>query len=272
MKKVSKLLIPFLIASSVTISGCKNKDNKTRENDDSIDVDLSLKVEDIQEKDYKMIPQFIAARLGAYSSYKSVTTGETVSTGLINVTQSINTTCIKSEFSYTKNESHSSIVNTVHEAYYHDSKAVYRDKDSGDYNVSSLDAYLSTYGSYPFSYSIEGYSVKEEAIKSVTREEIENNNIVFKAVFDEEKSTNNVKIQMKKFGGLDDYPSFSLIEMTFEIDNDFTLHKISLHSKYKAKKVLNTNCEQSYNVTFTNYNDSIEIPNLDSVRNLFNQK
>ena len=263
-KLVILMLIPF------TLMGCKKKDDKTRESDEPVDVDPSLTVDDIEEKDYKKIPSYIAAKLGSYSSYKSVTSGETVSSGLIKVTQSIDVTCIKSEFSYTKNESHSSIVNTVHEAYYHDSKAVYRDKDSGDYSVSSLESYLSTYGSYPFDNSIEGYSLKEDAIKSVVKEETQNNNIVFKAVFDEDKSTNNVKIQMKKFGGLDDYPSFSLIEMTFEIDNDFTLHKISLHSKYKAKKVLNTDCEQSYVVTFTNYNENIDVPNLDSVRNLFN--
>lgn len=267
MKLYKKLVVLSLIPFSLL--GCKKKDNKQRESDEPIVVDDKT-VEDLEENDYKLVPSYIVSKLNKKTSYMSVTEGETISTGLIKVTQSIHTTSIKSEYSYTKNESHSSLVNSVHESYYHDTRAAYRDKSSGDYTVSSLDDYLSIYGTYPFANAIEGYSVKEEAIKSVTKENSENNIIVFKAVFDEEKSTNNVKIQMKKIGGLDDYPVFSLIEMTYEIDNDFTIHSISLHSKYSAKKILNTECEQSYNVTFTKYGESIEIPGLDSAKNLFN--
>ena len=58
--------------------------------------------------------------------------------------------------------------------------------------------------------------------------------------------------------------------MSLVISNDFTLSNIYLHSKYEAKKVLKTNCEQSYGVTFSNYNEAIEVPNLESVKGLFN--
>ena len=98
----------------------------------------------------------------------------------------------------------------------------------------------------------------------------ENTTYVFKVVFDNDKATNNVKIQMKKFGGLGDYPSFSLIEMDLTINGDFTLQKIDLRSKYKAKKVVTTDCEQNYTVTYSNYNENIDVPNLDSVKPLFN--
>ena len=75
---------------------------------------------------------------------------------------------------------------------------------------------------------------------------------------------------MKKSGGLDDYPTFSLIEMNLKIYSDFTLVSIELHSEYKAKKLINTDCKQNYTVTFSNYGENIEVPNLDSVKNLFN--
>ncbi len=58
--------------------------------------------------------------------------------------------------------------------------------------------------------------------------------------------------------------------MTLTFGEDFTLSTIALHSKYKAKKFLTTDCEQNYLVTYSNYNENIEVPNLDSVKNLFN--
>ena len=258
------MLIPF------TLIGCKKKDDKSRESDAPIDVDTSTPIDEIEEKDYKKIPSYIYAKMNDYHSYKAVTSGQTVSDSLIKVTQSIDVTTIKSEYSYTKNESHSDLVNTVHEAYYKDDKVVYRDKSSGNFSTSSLEDYLNTYGTYPFDAAIEGYSISEESLLSVTKVSKDGNTYVFKAVFDNEKSTNNVKIQMKKFGGLDDYPIFSLIEMNFTINSDFTLSKIDLHTQYKAKKVFRTPCEQTYTVSYSNYNESIEVPNLDSVKNLFN--
>ena len=267
MKSLNKkLLIISLIPFS--LFGCKKKDDKKRESDEPVIVDPDKTVDEIEEKDYKLIPSYIVARMNKYTSYKNVTSGSTISSGLIKVTQSIDVLNIKSEYCYTKNESHSSMLNTIHEAYYHDSKVAYREKDSGNYTTSSLDDYLSVYGTYPFANAIEGYSVKEEAIKEVTKVSVEDGKYVFSVIFDEEKSSNNVKIQMKKFGGLDDYPTFSLIEMTLVVSSDFTLSSINFHSKYSAKKILKTECEQSYLVTFTNYNESLEIPNIDSIKNL----
>jgi len=258
------MLIPF------SVMGCKNKDDKTRESDSPEIVDPSTPIDDIEENEYKKIPCYIYSKLYEYNSYKAVTSGQTVSSSIIKVTQSINTVVIKSEYGYTKNESHSNLVNTVHEAYYKDNKVAYKDDESKNYSVSSLDEYLNIYGIYPFDAAIEGYSINEDSIFSVTRVSKENSTYVFKVVFDNEKATNNVKIQMKKFGGLDDYPSFNLIEMTFTISSDFTLQKIDLHSKYKAKKILTTDCEQNYTVTYSNYNENIEVPNLEQIKPLFN--
>ena len=257
------LLIPF------TLMGCKKEEDKTREDETPVIVDPSTPIDDVKEEDYKKIPSYIYSKMNEYHSYKAVTKGETVSSSIIKVTQSIDVITIKSEYSYMKNESHSSLVNTVHEAYYKESKVVYRNKDQGDYSTSSLDEYLKTYGTYPFDAAIEGYSISEEAIVSVTKVSQEEDNYLFKAVFDNEKATNNVKVQMKKFGGLDNYPTFSLIEMDFTFKSDFTLVKIDLHSKYNAKKIMSTNCEQTYTVSYSNYNEDIEVPNLDSIKPLF---
>lgn len=264
-KLAALMIIPF------TLIGCKNKnEEKTRENDTPpSDFDPSILVENVEEKDFKKIPGYISSKMTSYSSYKSVTTGETVSTLIIKITQTINATAIKGEYSYLKNQS-TGYLNTVHEAYYHSSKALYRDSSDADFSLSSMDEYLNNYGTDPFGASIEGYSVNEDCIKSVEKISSENSEYVFKVVFDNEKSTNNVKIRMKKEGGLNDYPTFSLIEMKLVVNNDFTLKSIDLHSKYVAKKGFNANCEQTYKVEFSNYNENNDVPNLESVKDLFN--
>jgi len=268
--KMNKRNIVILLMIPFALMGCNKKDTQTRESEAPIEVDITTPIDEVKEEDYKKIPTYIYSKLSEYSTYKLVTKGQTVSTSIIKVTQSIDVTSIKGEYSYMKNESHSNLVNTVHEAYYHNETAIYRDSESGDFTKSSLDDYLNTYGTYPFDSSIEGYSIKEENIKSVTKVSEQDEKYTFKVVFDEEKSTNNVKIQMKKFGGLDKYPSFSLVEMNLTIDADFTLRNIDLHTKYSAKKVLTTQCEQNYTVTFTNFNETIEIPNLEAVKGQFN--
>ena len=259
-------LIPFALA------GCKPKENKTREvvDDPVIEVLPDITPEQAQEVEPNKVPALVYSKLNSYSSYKAVTSGTTVAKFLgIPVTQKIDATVLKSDFSYLRNES-AGAVKTIHEAYYHDTRAVFRDEESGDFTKKNLDEYLAIYGTYPFDTGIEGYLINNDAVKSVTKGGSTDSNLVYNLEFDPEKSTNNVKIQMKKFGSLDDYPVFSLIEMKLTVTNDFTLVKLDLHSKYKAKKGLQTDCEQNYTVSYTNYNENFEIPNLDSVKGLFN--
>ena len=266
-------LIPFSIFNCDK-NEVKEDNQIVREETPSIEVDELPVVEidednEIEEKDYKKIPSYIYLKLASFSSYKAVTKGKT---NAFIVTQNIDALVIKGEYSYLRNDSHSSLVNTTHEAYYHEKEALYRDSESGEYTLSDISSYLNIYGTYPFDTSLEGYLISEEHIKSVTKISHENSTYTFNVVFDEVTSTNNVKIQMKKFGGLSDYPTFSLIEMNLTFKEDFTLESLSLHSKYKAKTGLITaNCEQNYVVSYSNYNEYIEIANLETIKPLFSK-
>ena len=265
----SKLLLCALIPFA--LAGCKPKENKTREvvDDPVVDVLPDITPEQAQEVEPSKVPALVYSKLNSYNFYKAVTSGTTVAKLWgFPVTQEIDATVLKGEYSYLRNESKGT-VNTVHEAYYHDTRAAFREKESGDFTVKTLDEYLGIYGTYPFDRGIEGYLINNDAVKSVTKGESTDSNLVYNLEFDPEKSTNNVKIQMQKFGGLDEYPVFSLIEMKLTVTKDFTLVKLDLHSKYTAKKVMNTDCEQNYTVSYTNYNENLEIPNLDSVKGLF---
>lgn len=227
-------------------------------------------VSDIKASEYQKILPLYFEKLNKYKSYKSVTKGKTSAQVLfINTDQSIEVTTIKGDYSYMINESHSSFVNTSHTVYFHDGKALFKDNDAKEYSLSPLNEYLKIYGVYPFENTIEGYLSGEGCILSIEKVESEND-YKFEISFSPDLATNNVKIQMQKFGGLDDYPVFSEISLILTIKNDFTPVSIDLDSKYKAKKTIETSCHQQYTVTFSDFDAEIEIPNLSDVKSKFN--
>ena len=212
----------------------------------------------------EFVPHYLD-KVASFSSYKAVTKGSTVAKVLfIETTQSIDVTAIKGEYCYLKNESHSNLVNTVHEAYTHQSQVVYADNGAAFQKIG-LEDYLNTYGVNPFERTIEGYDCGPDSIKSIEKVASEQG-YAFKISFDTEKATNNVRIQMKAFGGLDDYPSFSSIAITVTVKEDFTPVIIDVDANYKAKKIMESDCHQSYQVTFSSFDESIEIAGLDKIK------
>ena len=263
MKKTS--LIVLLI--TLLLTSC-NPARSDREEDDADNPHINS-VSELTDDKLNLFPAALVYKLKSYNSYKSVTKGSTHATGfLIDVTQSIDASVIKGEYSYYDNESHSSIVNTVHAGYYKGDKAVYAD-NGGAYQKSSIEDYLKIYGTYPLDNSIEGYLIKEGV--TVSRLESEQN-YKFKVIFDKDKTTTNVKIQMRQFGGLDRDPTFvEDTEMIFTVKEDLTPISMELKSHYKATKVLETDCHQTYTVTYSNFNETIEIPKLNEVISLFSE-
>lgn len=264
--------IKSFILFTLLLSACKS-DVKPEitviKSENQTDIIIFDNANDIEDKNLKKVPSYISGKLASYSSYEAVTHGETVATVGIKTTQTIDAKAIKSEYSYLINTSESSFVKCYHEAYFYNHEALYKEKESGSLTNVVIDEYLNNFGCYPLDNTLEGYLISEDSIVNVTRVESETENYKFKIIFDNEKSTNNVKIQMKKFGNLGDFPSFSYIEMVVEVTEDFTLISNKLHAEYKAKKLVNTDCVQDYLVTYSNYNENIEVPNLDSVKSLF---
>lgn len=267
MKRIFTLL---LLVSAITLTGCnkEGKRNRTEEEEEE-EIVIDTTADKLTDEELVKFPSYFVQRLSSFKSYKSVTKGQTTSQALfININQSIDTTAIKGDYSYLKNESHSDMHNIVHTAYYHNKQSVYKDNNAQYKNVS-IEEYLKKYGTYPFERSIEGYSITEESIVSVTREESETD-YTFKVVFDKDKSTNNIKIQMKQFGSLDDYPKFKRnTTMKITVKQDFTPVSIVLSAGYVATKVFDAECNQNYTVTYSNFDEEIEIPNLSEVQTMF---
>ena len=221
----------------------------------------------LKEEDYKTFCTFYFAKLNQYRTYKTITEGKTKASI---VTQPIYSEVIKNEYSYMTNESHSSFADTDHKAYYYNNKVVHKDYGEDDWTISSQEDYLNKYGFYPFDQLIEGYLVKEETILSVSiTPKDDNYKVVIK--LDPETSTNNVKIQMKQFGDLGSYPEFQEVKLTLNLKDDYTPITIDADTSYKVKKgILNPKCSQTYTVTFSNFDEEIEIPNLEEIKPLFN--
>lgn len=271
MKKIT-LLLPLLLFSSCSCSPTEKDLN--REDNQEEEIDINRTVSSLNEDEYYLFPRLYLKKLSSYSTYQSVTKGSTKASvsfiGIpIDTEQSIDATVIKGDYSYLKNESHSTLVNTVHTAYFHNDKALSKNDAGNEYSLTTLSEYLNIYGTYPFDQAIEGYLINKESINSITKLESEENHS-FKIDFNIEKSVNNVKIQMREFGGLDDYPNFEKVEMTISIKDDFTPININLQSKYTAKKGMVSTCEQHYQVTFSSFNEVIDIPDLELIKNKFN--
>lgn len=215
---------------------------------------------------YRPFVEKYLAKLNSFQSYKSVTKGSTKSkVAFIETSQSIDVTSIKGEYCYLKNESHG-VVDAVHEAYFHQNDVMVKNLGDSEFQKKTKNEYLDAYGVDPYGYNIEGYSIGDGAILSITKESEGN---VYKITFDNEKATNNVRIQMKAFGGLDDYPVFSKIEVFITIEDDFTPVKYKVQADYTAKKFVDTGCHQEYEVTFSDFNKDIEIPDLAKIRSTY---
>lgn len=280
MKK--KLLITLLACSCLLMSCSKKAEtsiitsDSEEEEQENIDIpeDEIGHVSDLTEETLKEFPKRFANKMHYYNSYKAVTMGKTVAKILFfETTQTIDVTAIKGDYSYLRNESHSSLVETVHVAYYHGNTALYSDQHKDDgrtYNKSTINEYKNIYGIYPFDKTIEGFDVREKSIKEVTIYPVMDVDLHdIKIVFNAEEASKDVVIQMKKFGGLDAAPKFTKLEMIITVDDDYRPVQLVLESEYKAQKGVETTCKQNYTVLYSRFNENIEIPNLEEVRDQF---
>ena len=289
MKKF--LSIAACLALALSVCACTNRN---KNNSISLDIDdligsasVSATVDDSAESgeptsatevsldtveattDEKEIPVKFAERFASLDSYVAVTSGQTVSNVFgLEVVQTIECQLIKDgDRAYFNTRSESSMVKTSLVSYFYNGNVNYKYK-SDDFVTADLATYLTKFGVYPVGKSIEGFKATAETIISVEKVQTESN-YCYKVRFDTETSADSVKVQAKEFGGLDDYPTFSLIELTLTMDNYFNPISVDLSTAYKAKLFLETDCVQHYVVTYSDVNGRVSIPdseNFDAIR------
>ena len=219
----------------------------------SVDPDFD---EVAQLTDYSSVPYKFMERLAGIRSFVATTDGKTATI----LEQTIHSDLIKDgERGYLMTKSESALVKTGVTAYYKSGSARWMFKDEKQFTNGALTEYVALFGIYPLGGGIEGYAVNETTVLSVEKLESEQN-YKFAISLDPETSTDAVKVQMKKFGSLDEYPKFSEVKITLTFDKHFTPITVELLSKYKAKLLFTAECVQTYTVTYSSINAQVSIP------------
>lgn len=249
MKKLLCILIMALVCMMMV--SCKKKEVDKLSNTELDKDDLGSYVYDVNKCELNDIPLVFISKLNTIDSYVKKTIGETIGKTIIKYTQTIDGT-----FTKTKDESHllnlsgSLLVKLYHEAYYGDN-IKYREKEKNDFTVATRNEYLEKFGLIPDDNNLEGFVISKDNIISVEKLEVEG--CVYKVTLNGEIGGNNLKIQMKEFGSLSDYPVFSLVEITLYIEDDFTPIKVDFYSEYEVTTAVigKIKCTQKYTATYT---------------------
>ena len=221
---------------------------------------------------YSTFPQRCLDKIASFSSYKAVTKGSTIADALgMQTTQPIDVDTIRGEIDYLRTVSNSGFVSSYHEAYFHGEDALWRNQESAAYASGTKDTYLATYGVDPFAPTLAGFTIDEGHVLSVSRQP-SSEGYAFKVSFDVDLSTAAVKVQMKRLGGLKDYPIFDRIDVTVTVEKDYTPISIEVDTEYWATKTvlfdITSHCHQNYTVTFSQINEEIEVPNLETAKQM----
>ena len=249
-------------SSDTSETSTSSAESESSSESESTSSEEEVRASDLTAEQYSLFLQRFFQKRNSYDSYQAITAGKTATI----VDQSIDVTVIKGkEYSYLYNHSKSFFLETAHTCYFHGEKTLSKNKDDRDFALLDLNEYLDIYGVYPFENSLEGYECSGQAILSINKENA-GDNTIFTFNFDPEKATTNVRIQMKKFGNLGDYPKFSSVKVSVTVQDDFTPVTIDVDTQYKAKMVFETDCHQTYKVTYSRFNEEIEIPDLDMAK------
>ena len=125
--------------------------------------------------------------------------------------------------------------------------------------VLDENAYIMRYG-LPATELTEFIINAESLISCTTPVKGEDGVYTMTAKLDNEKSTYYYRMQMKTMGGLNSYPSFQNIEITFHFQEDWTLLSMDVHEEYETYvSVITAACVADTNVVFSYEEDKVDV-------------
>lgn len=205
-------------------------------------------------------------KLDAAESYISEGSGKTVAEkGYITYTQKSQGTTIKhgDEF-YTKSVSNSTFVNVMHEAFMKGENVATR-KDGGEIVNATAENYKSVYGVTPAKL-LSGHVYNQDTILHAEFVEQKDGEYVFNLILDKTSANSLLSYQMKMFGGLNGYPSFTEnTTATLVIDEKYTPIKLSYVSKYAISIAVlgELDCVEDNETVFSGFGKDNAIPDTD---------
>ena len=216
-------------------------------------------------EDIRQIPILYVENFVKLDSFKSVTVGATNAI----IEQSIDTLTLKrGDYAFTNSKSSSLLVNTEHTAYFHLDKVLYKDKDDTEYKTAEINAYLEVYGVYPIGKAIEGFVISEETVLSVEKNPEKECSFIIK--LDGEKAGGANKIQMKKYGSLEVYPTYKSAQLTVTMTEDFMPVTVELSTVYTVDYGFlgEIECKQDYTVTYSQVNGEVSFPEEENLNKI----
>ncbi len=263
MKTKYKYLTSLLVLSGViSLVSCGNASEKKdiQEGTDKIIENLSGKPD---QNDAEEVIFAALGKLNSYSSYKKISATKTdANKGFINYTQNTSSLSIKnSDEYYVDSTSSSSFVNMEHEAFYKDDKVAFRN-EKGDITNVKYAEYYAIYGISP-NKLLSGQIFNKDTIVSASLESSDGFSYTYLVELDKELANACLIRQMKQFGNLKDYPVFTentKFELT--IEGDYTPISYSYTANYDISVPLlgNMSCKEETVAQFTNYGESVSIP------------
>ncbi len=211
------------------------------------------------------VMNIIETNLVNEKEYLKNVSGQSITLDDLGVTQVINNnTYVYNDYTYAIFESSSWAVSFTHKAMFYNDKIKYS-HSSDKVNEVSIENYKSKYGLLADSANFTGYVISEETVLSSQLVSSEKNKHVFEYVLDNDKSSYDMRVQMKEFGGLTALPVFSSIKLTLTLDDQWNISKLETHELYKTKKriifIIETPLEQKLTMTFSKY-ENIELPDI----------
>lgn len=228
----------------------------------------------IDNNDAKTNLYILAGTIKKYNCYSSEITGKVVSVGY---TQNVNNKKYKVGDDYLLKTSSTSLFRNVNEqAYFSNNNIVLANSlniNSATFKVASIEDYVNTYG-VDFR-ELSNYVLNDETITSAELVSKVENKYTFKYKIDTTKATAGYRVNMVKFGGLNDLPILQSCEMEVIMTDDWQPISIKYLDKYTVNiNILGTiSCTSTLTQTFNDINsNNLKIENEEIFKSKLIQK
>lgn len=164
----------------------------------------------------------IIGTLESTENYKWTTSGDTrAKKGIIDYVQNVNSSLEKNGEKWTSvSKSSSLFVNLEHEVGAYGGTAKYKDSREDGEKTVGYEEYRKKFGVLPCDKGFAGYIINSRTVLSAVNKCGQDGLYTLEAELSP-NSAANMKIQMKNFGGLNDYPAFERIAFSITYDEHF---------------------------------------------------
>lgn len=161
-------------------------------------------------------------------------------------------------------ESTSTLVKLYHHVYVSGDNVVYshaNNKNNGTLANQSLSWYRQNFGVAPCDYQLGGYVVDLTTITSASYNKDANGKVTFVISVDGNKSK-DMLVQMVKFGGLDNTPTFTELKFTIICENGRDISSYDTYAKYNLKRGMSMKATMTLTTTVSDYDGTLTFPKV----------